>query len=122
LVALTEAMTRLRAERKDIRLLSVGTGIGSAYYPIGKRNWLWGFIAGWGIKKFISMLLNLQSATAGNVAKLLLDKEHMVRIDFESDRPLALDDPGVVGDMLSHADHDFTHAAQEIRAWMETSR
>jgi hypothetical protein len=84
-------MTRLGAERKDIRLLSVGTGIGSAYYPIGERNWLWGFVAGWGIKKFISMLLNLQSITAGNVTKLLLDQGQMVRINFKSDRPLADD-------------------------------
>lgn len=122
LVALTEAMTRLGKDRKDIRLLSVGTGIGHDYYPLGGWNWLWGFVAGWGMKKFISMLLNLQSITAGNVTKLMLDEGQMVRINFESDRPLALDDPGVIEDMLSRADRDFTHTAEEVRIWLEASR
>lgn len=33
LVAVTEALTRLGAERSAIRLLSIGTGIGKNYYP-----------------------------------------------------------------------------------------
>jgi patatin-like phospholipase/acyl hydrolase len=122
LVAMTEAMTRLKIGRADIRLLSIGTGIGKAYYPMGVRHWLWGFVAGWGMKKFINMLLNLQSTTASNVAKLLLDEKQMIRVDFESDLPLALDDPRTMNDLVSKADRDFTHASARIRAWLGGDR
>lgn len=122
LVAVTEAMTRLDVKREAINLLSVGTGIAREYYPPSSRKWLWGFIAGWGMKKFISMLLNLQSVTAANVAKLLLSDEQLVRVNFESDLPLALDDPKVIDDLVSRADKDFTHASAKVRAWLERGK
>lgn len=56
LVAVTEALTRLGAERSAIRLLSVGTGVGKNYYPLSNADKKWGFLNGWGISKFISML------------------------------------------------------------------
>lgn len=119
LVAVTEALSRLEIDRADIRLLSVGTGIGKNYYPMGTRHWLWGFVAGWGMKKFISMLLNLQSATASNVTKLLLDEGQIVRVNFESDLPLALDDSRTMNDLISRADRDFTHASARVGAWLK---
>lgn len=122
LVAVTEAMTRLGIGRADIRLLSVGTGIGRDYYPVGAQHWLWGFVAGWGMKKFISMLLNLQSTTASNVVKLLLDKNQTVWINFESDRPLPLDDVSIIDDLISKADKDFTYNSAAIRVWLEDAK
>jgi patatin-like phospholipase/acyl hydrolase len=115
LVAVTEALTRLNADRSEIRLLSVGTGIGKNYYPINNVGKKWGFLTGWGIQKFISMLLNLQAATASNVTQLILDKDQLVRVNFESDLPLSLDDTSTLDDLISKADRDFTHNAEAIR-------
>ena len=116
LVAVTEALTRLGAERAQIKLLSVGTGVGNNYYPVSNNGARWGFVTGWGMLKFISMLMNLQSATAGNVVQLLLDKHQTVRINFESDLPLSLDDVSVIDDLISRADKDFTHNSAAIRS------
>lgn len=115
LVAVTEALTRLGVERSAIRLLSVGTGIGKNYYPLSNSDKKWGFLTGWGISKFISMLLNLQAATASNVTQLILDKHQSVRVNFESDLPLSHDDVGTLDDLISRADRDFTHNSAAIR-------
>lgn len=114
LVAVAEALSRLGAERSRIRLLSVGTGIGKNYYPVTSSG-TWGFVTGWGMLKFISMLMNLQAATASNVVQLLLEKQQAVRINFESDLPLSLDDVRVIDDLISKADRDFTHNSTAIR-------
>lgn len=115
LVAVTEALTRLGAERAQIRLLSIGTGIGKNYYPLVNGTQRWGFLTGWGIPKFISMILNLQAATASNVTQLLLDKHQSVRVNFESDLPLSLDDVGMLDDLISKADKDFSRNSTAIR-------
>lgn len=75
---------------------------------MGIPDWL-------GISKFISMLLNLQAATASNVTQLILDKHQSVRVNFESDLPLSLDDVGTLDDLISRADKDFTHNSAAIR-------
>jgi patatin-like phospholipase/acyl hydrolase len=119
LVAVTEALSRLGAERSQIRLLSVGTGIGKNYYPLSNSRGRWGFVTGWGMLKFISMLMNLQSATASNVVQLLLEKHQSLRINFESDMPLSLDDMRIIDDLVSKADKadkDFTHNSAAIRS------
>lgn len=116
LVAVTEALSLLGAERAQIRLLSVGTGIGKNYYPVTNNVGRWGFVTGWGMLKFISMLMNLQSATASNVVQLLLEEHQVVRINFESDIPLSLDDVRVIDDLISKADKDFTHSSAAIRS------
>lgn len=115
LVAVTEALSRLGAVRSQIRLLSVGTGIGKNYYPVTNGGGRWGFVTGWGILKFVSMLMNLQSATASNVVQLLLENHQMLRINFESDTPLSLDDVRIIDDLISKADRDFTHNSAAIR-------
>jgi uncharacterized protein len=115
LVAVTEALTRLKAERANIRLLSVGSGIGKNYYRVVNGELRWGFLTGWGVAKFISMILNLQSDTARNVTQLLLEKHQTVRVNFESDMPLSLDDVGMMEDLISRADHDFTKQSRAIK-------
>ncbi|MEW5839259.1 MAG: CBASS cGAMP-activated phospholipase [Pseudomonadota bacterium] len=119
LVALTEAMTRLGVTRETIRLVSVGTGIGHKYYSIKKSPWSWGFLLGWKPKKFIEMLLNLQSANAGNITKLILGDRQHVSVNFESNAPLSLDDPRIMKDLMAWAGRDFTHNALKIKALME---
>jgi uncharacterized protein len=115
LVAVTEALTRLKAERANIRLLSVGSGIGKNYYRVVNGELRWGFLTGWGVAKFISMILNLQSDTARNVTQLLLEKHQTVRVNFESDMPLSLDDVGMMEDLISRADKDFTDKSRAIK-------
>lgn len=115
LIAVTEALTRLGVERSAIRLLSVGTGIGKNYYPLSNADKKWGFLNGWGIYKFISMLFNLQATTASNVTQLILEKHQYVRVNFESDLPLSLDDFGALDDLVTRADRDFTHNSMVIR-------
>lgn len=115
LVAITEALTRLNVDRGDIRLLSIGTGVGRNYYPLGQDKKMWGFLTGWGVAKFISMILNLQASTATNVTKLLLEKNQFLRINFESDNSLDLDDLSLIEEMLRKADKDFTYNAEAIK-------
>lgn len=50
---------------------------------------------------------------------LLLGKEQLLRLDFESDGELPLDDVGGIGDLQSKADYIFTHNAHLIRAFFE---
>lgn len=111
LVAITEAMTRLDCPPDSIRLLSIGTGVARNYYPVNKRNGMWGFLTGWGARSFIEMLLNLQSTHAHNAVSLLLNKDQIVRVNFETDHSLPLDDPDMLSDLKSRADHDFTKAS-----------
>lgn len=61
------------------------------------------------------MILNLQSATAANMMKLLVPPERYLRIEFESDSDLPLDDTSLVADLKSKADYAFTHQANLIR-------
>lgn len=122
LVAVTEALTRLSVPKESIRLLSIGTGSSKNFYAFKEDESDWGFLGGWGIKQFISMLLNLQSETATNVVSLLLDPSQLVRIDFQSDQPLPLDDPDMKDTLLTKADRDFTHASPRIRTWLDQGR
>ncbi len=75
---------------------------------------MWGFLTGWGVKSFIEMLLNLQSTHAHNAVGLLLNEDQLVRVNFESDHALPLDDPNMLADLKSRADHDFTKASNDI--------
>jgi patatin-like phospholipase/acyl hydrolase len=119
LVALTEASSRLRFNRADIHLLSIGTGVSTNFYPMKSKYWAWGFVSSWGTRKFISMLLNLQSQTASNLTKLLLNENQLVRVNFTSDIPLPLDEPEIIDDMVSRADRDFSRVAADIAALMK---
>ncbi|MBK7977447.1 MAG: patatin-like phospholipase family protein [Deltaproteobacteria bacterium] len=119
LLALTEAVRRLQVPLDQVRILSIGTGVSLKYYSLSQVKW--GFARGWGISKFIDMLLNLQSLTANNVTRLLLPDGNYLRINFSSDN-LHLDDTRLVDDLLSRADHDFSHEHKEIVGWMSRSR
>ena len=121
LVAVTETLTRLDVSKDTIRLLSVGTGIGKNYYSLARTNSLWGFLTGWGLRRFIEMFLNLQSIHSHNVVSLLLSGEQFVRINFEIDRSLPLDDPNMLPDLKSRADRGFTTASADIERLLRGS-
>lgn len=115
LVAVTEAQTRLNADRSSIRLLSIGTGLGKNYYPLSNKTKRWGFFNGWGIPKFISMLLNLKAETSTNITKLILEEKQFLRLNFESDLPLPLDNIDKIDDLITRADKAFTENTDKIR-------
>lgn len=115
LVAMTEALSRLKADRSKIQLLSIGTGTGRNFYAVGPSPKAWGFLFGWRPKKFIEMLMNLQSLTASNAIRLILPKEQHLRINFESDQALPLDEVSTIDSLVSRADQDFSRNIVEIR-------
>ncbi len=126
LVAVIDAKRRLGQNLDALKVLSIGTGVGRSFFLQKKRWWHqiqgWGFAARWGRGKFISMLLNLQAETANNMTKLLLRPEQLLRINFDSDRALSLDDPTDMHDLVSRADRDFSHQADQIMAFAELSK
>jgi patatin-like phospholipase/acyl hydrolase len=123
LVAIIDAKKRLGVDLDDIQVLSIGTGVSNKYYGQSKGFWSslfgWGFATKWGRGKFIDMILNLQSQTASSMAGLLLRPDQILRINFESDKPLSLDDPNEFSNLVSRADKDFTHNAHLLRSFFE---
>ncbi len=75
----------------------------------------WGLINGWHHKDFIGFILSLQSQSALNYLKLMLQPNQIIRIDFESDLPLPLYDVSIIDNLISRADHSFTHKSEQIR-------
>lgn len=125
LVAVIDAKKRLGIELADIKVLSIGTGISKSFYPpadqvpfLLKLFWGWGFLARWKRSKFIDMLFNLQSESASNILGLLLMPDQVMRINFDSDQKLPLDDPDEKANLISRADLDFTHNSQKIKKFL----
>ncbi len=119
LAAAIDAKKRLGARLEELKVLSIGTGKTSQFYPIKKFNKTrpmgWGFATRWGRGKFIEMILNLQSETANNMLGLLLEQKQILRLNFESDRKHPLDSPDELYDLITKADHDFTHKSPDIK-------
>lgn len=122
LVAAIDAKKRLGANLDDLRILSIGTGKTNQFYSIKKfkksRSMGWGFATRWGRGKFIEMILNLQSETANNMLGLLLKQNQILRLNFESDRKHPLDSPDELNDLITKADHDFTHKSPDIKKFL----
>ena len=126
LVAAIDAKRRMGASLNQLRILSMGTGNSRQFYPLksspSDRLFGWGFVTRWKRNRFINMLLNLQAETASNMLGLLLDKEQILRLTFESDHVLPLDDVRDVPDLQSRADRDFTHNAERIKAFLDENK
>ncbi len=118
LVAAIDAKRRLGQSLDKLKILSIGTGESRNFYPVANRIARWGLLTGWGVQKFITMLLNLQAQTAKNMLGLLLEQGQILRINFESDKVLALDNPNDHDNLISLADRDFTYNAEKIKQFM----
>lgn len=114
LAAVIDAQKRLGVNIEDIRILSIGTGSSKTMYGTNPER-KWGLVNGWRHKDFIGFILSLQSQSALNYLKLMLQSHQITRIDFESDQPLSLDDVSIMDDLKSKADHSFTHESEQIR-------
>lgn len=114
LAAVIDAQFRLGIDIKDIRILSLGTGHSRTEYGTD-ANKNWGLLNGWRGKEFISFLISLQAQSTQNYLQLMLSKEQLIRMDFESDNPLPMDDVAIVEDLVSRADRTFTHHSAELK-------
>lgn len=114
LAAVIDAQYRLNIALEDIRILSLGTGSVKTAYGV-KAGRKWGFLRAWKGPEFISFLMSLQGQAINNYMKLLLRENQMLRLDFESERPLPLDDCSAIDDLISRADRIFTNRCIEIR-------
>ena len=132
LVATIDAKYRLNIPLENIRVLSIGTGKSKVFYPQSEgklrdyllRSWQgWGFVTRWKRSKFIDLILNLQSENAHNMLCLLfgespIDPKQVLRLNFESDRPLSLDSVRKRSDWISEADRTFTHQSPRIAQFL----
>jgi patatin-like phospholipase/acyl hydrolase len=125
LVAAIDAKKRLNQKLEDLRVLSIGTGHVKTFYPqkisLKRGLWGWGFLTRWRGGKFIEMILNLQSQNAANMLGLLLETEQILRLNFESDQAIPLDDPNEYSDLIARAAHTFTHQAADIDRFVNST-
>jgi predicted acylesterase/phospholipase RssA len=121
LAAVIDAQRRMNVQLGDIRILSLGTGHAKTCYGVKtERNW--GLLNGWKGKEFISFLMSLQAQTTGNYLQLMLKPDQILRLDFDSDCALPLDDCSALDDLVSNADRMFTHNSSRIREFLSWQR
>ena len=119
LVGFTEAMGKLEIAKDDIRILSIGTGIGKHYYKIdGAEARNWGLLNGWERQKLIDTILNLQSISTENIVKFLLKQESYLRLNFSTDTNLSLDRIDILEELKTRADRTFTYEASKIKNFL----
>ncbi len=120
LVGLTEAIGKLEIDKNDVRILSIGTGIGKHYYKIDSAETKnWGLVNGWEGKKIIDIILNLQSTSAENIVRLILKEEKYLRLNFITDSKLSLDKLDILEELKTKADHTFTYEVNRIESFLE---
>ena len=120
LVSLVEAKRRFKSDLSEVRLLSMGCGLGKRYYQRNSGNCLrrWGLLTGWGGSKLIDVILNMQSFSSANMVGLLLDESQYHRVDFVESGKLTLDDTSIVPNLVSRSDRDFTHDISDIKRFL----
>lgn len=116
LTATIEAIHRQNIPPSLIRVFSVGTGISKTYYQSANR---WGLFTGWKLQSLISFILSLQSQAAHNHLSLMLRETQLLRLNFESDGELPLDDVFAVDRLISKADMIFTKESTSIKSYLE---
>ncbi|QSV46910.1 CBASS cGAMP-activated phospholipase [Geobacter benzoatilyticus] len=117
LAAVIDTQRRLGVSLSDVRMLSLGTGHAKTCYGV-KVSKGWGLLNGWKGKEFISFLMSLQAQTTNNYLQLMLRADQVLRLDFESDCALPLDDCSALDNLISKADHIFTHNSSKIRDFL----
>ena len=116
LAAFIDAQRRLNIPADSIKILSVGTGHAKSFYGTDLEK-KWGLLNGWQRQEFISFILSLQSQSTQNYLQLIMKKDHLLRLNFESDSPLPLDDCAATKDLFSRADKLFTYETENIKTF-----
>jgi hypothetical protein len=113
LVGLIEATGKLGVPIQNVRILSIGTGVGKKYYdPAYEKQW---GLMHWNPIKLVLTILNLQSVAAQNMVQLMLPADRYLRINYETDVSLPMDDSKLIPKLKAKADHDFTHNSEKIK-------
>jgi uncharacterized protein len=119
LVGLTEAIGKLKINQNDVKILSIGTGIGNKYYEIdGAEKKKWGMINGWQGSKLVDTILNLQSISSENMVRLVLGEKQYMRLNFSTDQNLAMDKLDILDSLKSKADQTFTYEINKIKEFL----
>jgi hypothetical protein len=119
MVGLTEAIGKLKINKDDVKMLSIGTGIGHQYYEIdGAEQKNWGLVSGWQGSKLVDTILNLQSVSSENMVKLILGDSQYLRLNFNSDTKLALDNLDTIESLKSRADQTLTYEINKIKSFL----
>lgn len=113
LVALSEAIYSFDIKPENISIVSIGTGVEKIEYDFNTKAW--GFLTGWKKQKFISTILNLQTISNQNLINFLVNENNILRLSYESNATLPLDDVSQNKNLLSKADHHFTYRYEEIK-------
>lgn len=132
LAAFIDAQLRCGQTPDSIRILSIGTGTSTVFYPKNPGRSVsrlftrrcWGLCTRWKRTRLLDMILNLQSDNTHNMLSLLLkvahhDPKHVLRLTFCTDRTLELDDVLMADDLIGRADKTFTHKAAKIAAFLQ---
>lgn len=114
LAAVIDAQRRLNVNLADIRILSIGTGHAKISYGVS-TNRSWGLMRGWKGRELISFIMSLQSQSTHNYLQLMLSKDQLLRLNFETDSSIPLDDCSTIEDIISRADKIFTYNSGEIK-------
>lgn len=120
LTATIEAIHRMSKDPKSLRVLSLGTGHEKTYYKQSPSLFGWGFLTRWRRKQFISLILSLQSQAAHNHLKLMLPESQWMRLNFESDKELPLDDVAAIDSLIAKSDKLFTDESDKLKSFLET--
>ena len=116
LVGLTEAIGKLNVKKDEVKVLSIGTGIGNRYYEIDSaENRNWGLANGWQGGKLVDTILNLQSISSENMIRLILGESQYLRLNFNSDTKLSMDKCSILDSLKSRADQTFSYEINNIR-------
>lgn len=114
LAAVIDAQRRLNIKLADIRILSIGTGLAKTCYGVDTDK-KWGLMNGWKGKEFISFMMSLQGQSTHNYLQLMLQDDQLLRLNFETELPLPLDDCTIIDDLISRADKEFTYKSSAIK-------
>lgn len=106
LVALAETVGHnIDMKKYKVRILSLGTGINIKYYPLDWGDKKWG-AARWGTG-LIDVIFNMQSFSVERYLGALMNKEQYLRINFEIEDGLPIDDTKIMPALMDQGTDDF---------------
>lgn len=106
LVGITEALKH-NINRDDIKVLSIGTG--EKLFDGKKKDLKHGGLISWNVN-MIELVMNVQSSSAENISKYLIDENNITRINFSSNKSLAMDNTNdeYLKFLKEKGNHEFT--------------
>lgn len=118
LAAFVEALgDNVGVKKYKIRLLSIGTGINIKHYPLEWVEKEWGATR-WGMG-LIDMIFNMQSFSIEKYLKAIMYKEQYLRINFNLDDNLTMDNIKTIDKLTKKGIEDFYKHESKIKKLLE---